>query len=128
MDISSTVYTPSSHATSERVELATEQQDKAQNGPARFGTRSVSSPGFLNVTPLAWKVATESPAEVAQPGRIELNYVSLVMSGHLMDTMHAFQQIPRARWAEALLKLLNRKRKPKANKPSQSSLAATIPL
>lgn len=120
MDISSNVYTPSSHATSERVEQPIDQQDKAEGGRARLGTRSVSAPGFLNVTPLAWKVATESPAEVAQPGRIELNYVSLVMSGHLMDTMHAFQQIPRARWAEALLKLLNRKRKPKANKPSQS--------
>jgi len=120
MDVSSHVYTPSTPVAPDPALQSNDQQDKAEGGRARLGTRSVSSPGFLNVTPLAWKVATESPAEVAQPGRIELNYVSLVMSGHLMDTMHAFQQIPRARWAEALLKLLNRKRKPKANKASQS--------
>ena len=70
--------------------------------------RGISKVALSDTVPLAWRVATESPAEVAMPARVNLNFLGLAMSGQLQSMLMPIHSgsIPRSSWIRAMNRLL----------------------
>ena len=93
-----------------RVNYAGDGLSERLSSPVQFGQsfKKVTGMGLLDTMPVQWLIFTECPCEVTAPARVELNFLSLAMTGNLRPGILNVHEITRANWFKSLTNIFSR--------------------
>jgi len=93
-----------------RVNYAGGELSERLSSPVQFGQsfKKVTGMGLLDTMPVQWLIFTECPCEVTAPARIDLNFMSLAMTGNLRPGLLNVHEISRTNWFKSLTNLFSR--------------------
>lgn len=93
-----------------RVNYSDGERSERLSSPVKFGQsfKKVTGMGLLDTMPVQWLIFTECPCEVTAPARIDLNFMSLAMTGNLRPNLFDPHEISRSKWFKTLASLFSR--------------------